>query len=213
MMNKTLALVALLTLPIAVYGKTVGTTSIGFDFGEITSDHKNASSVDGYYWDFGLNFNISNKDSYGLDLALDFAYSSDVNNEDYVSGLPGTYVSYKYTQFDYALRPFIRLSDIIVFAELGSSRIHLYEDDENSRFKSTSFVPSVGFRFDSNKIGFTPSVDFLSYGDGIDDGIKFNIPLSYTVSDAFELNLKYSSSDIDPYELEYLSVGFDLRFK
>ena len=30
MMNKTLALVALLTLPIAVYGKTVGTTSIGF---------------------------------------------------------------------------------------------------------------------------------------------------------------------------------------
>ena len=116
MMNKTLALVARLTLPIAGYGKTVGTTSLGFDFGAITSDHKNASSVDGYHWDFGLNFNISNKDSYGLDLALDFAYSSDVNNEDYVSGLPG--------------REFGRLS--------GSGRADVYY---SRRFRPRSSIP------------------------------------------------------------------------
>jgi hypothetical protein len=193
---------------ISTFAKSIGSTSLGLDFGEITSDHQNAGSVEGLYWDLGLNFNMAKKDSSGLDLSLNFAYSNDVNNEGQLN-----FVSYKYTQFDYSLRPYMKFSDFIIFAELGGSRIHLYEDDQVSRLKSNSFVPTLGFKIESNKLSFTPSIDYLNYGDGIDSGFKFNVPIGYSLSENFDLNIKYSHSDIDPYTLKYISVGFDLSFQ
>jgi hypothetical protein len=213
---KYLVFFSIFSLFLSKLSAVVGETSLGIEFGEASFEHKVLGrsdldwEVDGTVWELGANFNIKDNANYGMDLALDFYYGEPDSDQ----------VKASLSKFDFALRPFMKLNGVILFAELGFSRFHTEIDDEEF-FSGRSVVPALGGQFSADKLTFSPSVDYVDYGLQA-EGFIFNLPLHYSLNDNFDIFFRYSRTAFDDYThddfiyqenaYETFSIGFDLRF-
>lgn len=198
-------LIILFLVPTIGFANSVGQTSFGLDIGWLTS--KRFNEIEGANTNIGLNFNTFSKDNYGLDLGFDFSWSSQL---EYTTVL--TDRTWEYYQFDCLLRPYMEFGKHKVFIELGSSRL-VFEEPAGVGvlIKDQSFVPSVGTQLSFDKLIFTPTVDFIDFGPDA-KGMIYNLPLSYSINDGFDINVKFSNSSLDFGSIRTWLIGFDLKF-
>lgn len=196
----------------SLFGSNIGSTSFGFGFGDLNFENDTLGSkttiIDTNIWSLHGSFNGLDSQDRGFDIVMDFYYGSN-GEENTIS------------KFDASFRPYLRLGEIVLFAKIGASRIHVVLDDEKF-YSERSFIPSVGAQFSLGKLKFTPSLDYVDY-DMRAKGIMYSLPLAYSITDYFFLKFEYLGSFLDDYnngglvfqenELNSWTLGLDLLFK
>jgi hypothetical protein len=206
---------SLLLLPSIIFASSIGTNSIGFKIGQTNV----GAEVDGVKaeWDgFGLelngNFNITSQEKYGVDALLDATFGSGLE------GPAGT--ESDVTKISGGLRPYMNLSGFVVFADIGFAHGD-FEISGLADASDTSFAPGVGLELKLDKLAIRPSVNWVDFGLG-GDGTFFNLPISYSFNDKYDLTAKYEVTSFDSenvpavgafnYIYDSITIGVDYKF-
>lgn len=205
---------SLLLLPSIIFASSIGTNSIGFKIGQAnfgTEEPGIKTEFDGFGFELSGNLNTYSKDNYGLDLTLDAIFGN---------GLEGPLgIESDISKVDGALRPYMELSGIILFANVGFSHAE-YDIPGILNSSESSFSPGVGLEFRLDKLTIRPSVDWVDYGTYA-DGTLFNLPISYSISEKYDITAQYDVASFDndtfggvtgKYIYDSLLIGVDYKF-
>ena len=208
-------IISLLLIPGIIFASSIGTNSIGFKIGQTNVGFE----VDGVKaeWDgFGLelngNFNITSQEKYGVDALLDATFGSGLE------GPAGT--ESDVTKISGGLRPYMNLSGFVVFADIGFAHGD-FEISGLADASETSFAPGVGLELKLDKLAIRPSVNWVDFGLG-GDGTFFNLPVSYSFNEKYDLAAKYEVASFDSeivspgssgnYIYDSITIGVDYKF-
>ena len=183
-------LTSLLLLPSAIFANSIGNNSIGFKIGQANFGAEVAgikNEYDGFGFEINGNIKVFTQDNYGVDIALDSIFGSGLKG-------PGA-IETDITKVDGAIRPYMQLSGITLFANIGFSHGE-FEIPGTIDESETSFSPGLGFEFKLDKIIIKPSVDWVDYGLGT-EGTFFTLPLSYELTEKYGLTTQYDLASFD----------------
>ncbi|MAH26247.1 MAG: hypothetical protein CMI19_04755 [Opitutae bacterium] len=206
---------SLLLLPSIIFASSIGTNSIGFKVGQ-TNVGGEIDGVKGEWDGFGLelsgNFNITNQDKYGVDALFDATFGSGLE------GPLGT--ESDVTKISGGLRPYMNLSGFVVFADIGFAHGE-FEISGVDDASETSFAPGLGFELKLENLVIRPSVNWVEFGLG-GDGTFFNLPISYSFNEKYDLTAKYDVASFDSenvpglgafnYIYDSITIGVDYKF-
>ena len=206
---------SLLLLPSIIFASSIGTNSIGFKIGQ-TNVGFEVNGVNAEWDGFGLelngNFNITSKEKYGVDALLDATFGSGLE------GPAGT--ESDVTKISGGLRPYMNLSGFVVFADIGFAHGD-FEISGLADASETSFAPGVGLELKLDKLAIRPSVNWVDFGLG-GDGTFFNLPVSYSFNEKYDLTAKYEVTSFDSenvpslgafnYIYDSITIGVDYKF-
>jgi opacity protein-like surface antigen len=210
-------LFALLLLPSIAFAGKIGENYVGAKLGSTNAGISVAGvdvEWDGFSFKLNGNYNTYNKDSYGIDLNLDFVSGSGLDGPLNTSG--------DVTKFEALLRPHMTLSEIKIFANLGVSvaDLELKVSPNTYSVDESSFSPGLGFELSFNELTFTPSVDWVDY-DTTAEGVFINLPISYEYNDKVSITFEYEVASFDDvtisgtkyeYIFDSLMIGLDYKF-
>ena len=206
---------SLLLLPSVIFASSIGTNSIGFKIGQ-TNVGFEQNGVE-FEWDgFGVelngNFNITSQEKYGVDALLDATFGSGLE------GPAGT--ESDVTKITGGLRPYMSLSGFIVFADIAFARGE-FEISGFGDASETSFAPGLGFELKLEDLLIRPSVQWVDLGLG-GDGTFFNLPVSYSFNEKYDISAKYEVASFDSeiiepgvrgnYIYDSVTIGVDYKF-
>jgi hypothetical protein len=208
-------LFALLLLPSIAFAGKIGENYVGASLGDYTWENESSSNpidVSGLSFELRANYALHSGGSYGADLSAQFLSANGLD------GSPAL-IEVDITKFDILLRPYYRLQEIKLFANLGLSSLSADMNgieliDENA------FLPGIGLEFSIDKITFSPAINFVDYGIPA-KGATWSLPLQYQINDSIDALFKFEGSGLDDYissgvrqenELSTWSLGIDYKF-
>jgi hypothetical protein len=117
------------------------------------------------------------------------------------------------------LRPYMNLSGFVVFADIGFAHGD-FEISGLGDVSDTSFSPGVGLELKLDELAIRPSVNWVDFGIG-GDGTFFNLPISYSFNEKYDLTAKYEVASFDSenvsagafnYIYDSITIGVDYKF-
>jgi opacity protein-like surface antigen len=215
-------LFALLLLPSIAFAGKIGENYVGAKIGQGATGLE-ISGVDfdwdGFAFKLNGNYNFYSDAKYGTDLNIDFISGSSLD------GPVGTKADV--SKFEGVLRPYMIISEITLFANLGvvAADLEIKADDFTGKIDKTIFSPGVGIEFSLDKLSVAPSIDWVDFDSTNAKGIFVTIPASYAFQDNISITLEYEMASFDSFDTtidgddvraEYiydsLMVGIDYKF-
>jgi len=212
-------IISLLLIPGIIFASSIGTNSIGFKIGQTNVGGEIdglKAEWDGFGIEFNGNFNITSQEKYGVDTFFDATFGSGLE------GPAGT--ESDVTKISGILRPYMSLgtgpTGFIVFADIGFAHGE-FEISGVDDASETSFAPGVGLELKLDKLAIRPSVNWVDFGLG-GDGTFFNLPVSYSFNEKYDLTAKYEVTSFDSenvpsvgafnYIYDSITIGVDYKF-
>lgn len=141
----------------------------------------------------GLNMPLYSNQNYGLDL-----FAEVLNGR--LDGPATSEVSIQ--RFDLMFRPYYRLDSSSFFANIGysslSSNFSSVPTGSSTLIDDSILLLGLGFETSLENITFSPQIEFSDYGIP-GEGLLYSLPISYKLSDLFDINFKYEFSDFDSF--------------
>ena len=177
---------------------SIGMNSVGFKLGshEIGMDNtvngvNSNERGSAFAYEITGNYNLlspKDEESFGIDAGLRYMASS---------GMPLDGGDGEITYFEGGLRPYIIISDFILFGDVGFSYAKLDDTSSGESVSETAFAPGAGFQVNSEKFNVRPSLHWVEYNDNdfvissLDEFVFLTIPVSYNYSDTIDVSFSY----------------------
>lgn len=209
---------------------SIGMNSVGFKLGshelgiDTTVSGVNADvSGSAFAYEISGNYNLlspKGEQSFGIDASLRYMASSDMS----IDGDDA-----EITYFEGGLRPYLSISDFILFGDLGFSYVELEvtSGGVSASVSETAFAPGFGFQVNSEKFNVRPTLHWVEYNDDdtvistLDEFVFLTIPVSYNYSDTIDVSFSYrhafgveltvGTTTQEVYTNEY-TIGLDYKF-
>jgi hypothetical protein len=208
-------LFALLLLPSLAFAGKIGENYVGVSLGDFKWENTNTTQnidMSGLAFELKANYSIYQNKGYGVDIYAEFLSAN---------GLDGTpaLVEVDFSKFDALVRPYYKVQEIVIFANLGVSSLSSDVGGIELIDKS-AFIPGVGLELSVDKLTFSPYVDFVDYGDPA-SGIFWILPLHYQINSNIGASFKFLGSGLDDYvssgvtqenDVTSWSLGLDYKF-
>jgi len=224
-MKKNILSILLPIMVLQVNASTIGVNTVGVKLGgvdhtiNVSTSSSTSMEFTGLGYEIGANFNLyklSDEKIYGLDVPLKLTVAP--NLEDDIASID-------VTRLNGSLRPYIAVGKGYLFADIGLSYISAETSGAlvSEDFSETSFAFGVGGELTLAKsFRVTPSLNWASYGgETHDECTLLTIPLSYSLSEKFDVSLAYERASfstktipgrsVEP-ETDAFLLGFDMKF-
>ena len=226
-MNKILLL---FLLPTLTFAGNIGSNWAGAGIGYLSTGYE-INSVDydfeGFSYGFGTSFNVVPLNTYGVDISLGFSQASGLEGNSNVTNLLGANADIDSSAFTMNLRPFAKLGESIVFADLGysyaKSEVDVTGGTKTSN-SSSALAFGLGAEIDLAPLTFTPSITWI-FNDtdatnqfDLSEAISLAIPLDYHINEIIDISFSYNHVFYDSFNVGANSItpssdSFLLGFK
>ena len=202
-------LISFLFLTLSCFGYQIGKNSSGIQLGYTSmqlgvnyGSGKTDSDFTGFSFRVHSNMNLTNGNSWGLDLHGSLDGSPSLSEQD---------VDISWYNFDVSLRPYFRAGIFSPYLVFGLSHTY-YEIEDEGWGKALTMHPAIGLGVSMNfteSLVFSPSFlwtkvntpTYSSTSGVVDFGAvgsyKFELPLVYQISDSFSLGPVFAFTGFD----------------
>ena len=227
---KKIILLCLFVSSITCFGAKIGTNSIGFGLGmleygaDVTEAGVNTEiEFDGFAFSIGGNLNILplENSSFGLDTSFSFVHGTELG--------PHAGLEADVTSLSLLLRPYTKLGDALLFADLGIGYTEIEVYGTGTGYgEDTAFAAGFGAEFEISKLILQPALTWVFVGDDtystgydLSEQLQLSIPVSFPINEKVDLTFNYNhtfaekytfgTTTIEPY-IQFFSLGLDYNY-